>query len=336
VANHNGKKANGDCMLGIDLGGTKVLAGVIDLKTGKVLSAVKKRSHAEHSAEDLIQRMGEAASSAIDQSAVNRDDIKRAGIGVAGQIDREKGMVVSAPNLANMANVKLAARVEKDLGLPVFLFNDVEAAAAGEAAFGSGAGKQDFVVVFVGTGIGGSIYRKGKPYLGATHTAGELGHMVVDLNGRLCGCGGMGHLEAYASRTAIVRSILNALHAGRESVLRDVVGEINPNDPGGSGIRSKALSRAVAADDALTRDMLLTGAEYLGAGLASIINFYNPPLIILGGGLVEAVDMFFESVAQYTRRSALQVAGKGVEIVKSGLGDYSGIVGAAALAGAHS
>lgn len=334
MANRN-RKSNGDYVLGVDLGGTKVLAGVIDLKTGKVLSAAKKRSHAEHTSQDLIVRLVEASHTAIEQSEVDRQDIRSVGIGVAGQIDREKGVVVSAPNLAHMANVRLASLVEKDLGLPVHIFNDVEAAAAGEAACGSGAGKQDFVVVFVGTGIGGSIYRKGKPYLGATHTAGELGHMVVDLNGRLCGCGGLGHLEAYASRTAIVRSILNALHAGRESVLRDVVEEINPNDPGGSGIRSKALSRAVAAEDALTRDMLLTGAEFLGAGLASIINFYNPPLIILGGGLIEAVDMFFDAVAQYTRRSALQVAGRGVEIVKSGLGDYSGIVGAAVLSGAH-
>jgi glucokinase len=231
-----------------------------------------------------------------------------------------------------MSNVKLADIINDHLGIPARLFNDVEAAAAGEASFGAGQGKKDFVVVFVGTGIGGAIYRNGQPYGGATHTAGELGHMVVDVNGRLCGCGGFGHLEAYASRTAIVRSILAGMHAGRESMLRDIATQINPNDPGGSGIRSKALAQAIDAGDALTHEVLLLAADYLAAGLASIINFYNPRLIILGGGLVEAVEIFFTAVCSKTRNAALQVPRQHIEIVRTALGDNSGIVGAAVLA----
>jgi glucokinase len=322
-------------VLGIDLGGTKVLAGVIDTKTGEVLSAVKKRSRAEHGPTDLIGRLAEAAKQAIDESKVEKNKIHRAGIGVAGQIDRKDGIVLAAPNLANMTNVKLADIVGKELDLPVSLYNDVEAAAAGEAAFGAGKGKKDFVVIFVGTGIGGSIYRDGKPYTGATSTAGEIGHIVVDVNGRVCGCGGTGHLEAYASRTAIVRIILSGMHAGRQSILSEIVTEINPNDPGGSGIRSKALAHAVAENDALVVETLLTAADYLAAGLASAINFYNPPTIILGGGLVEAVDMFFDTVTTRTRHAALRVPRKDVEIIKTGLGDNSGIVGSAVLAGGH-
>lgn len=323
-------------VLGIDLGGTKVLAGVVDTDTGKVLSAIKKRSRSEHEVGDLLKRMEDAAEKAIDESGVKKSDIHRIGIGVAGQIDRKKGVVISAPNLANMQNVALAKQVEDQLGHPVSLYNDVEAAAAGEASFGAGAGKKDFVVIFVGTGIGGGIYRDGQPYGGATHTAGEIGHTVVDVNGRICGCGGTGHLEAYASRTAIVRVILAGIHQGRTSELTGVATSIDPNDPGGSGIRSKALATAVANHDDLTIETLLTAADYLAAGLASVINFYNPPLIILGGGLVEAVDMFFQAVAMRTRRACLQVPGRDIEIVKSGLGDYSGIVGAAVLAGAGS
>ena len=144
-------------VLGIDLGGTKVLAGVIDIKSGKVLSTIKKRTRAEHGPTDIVARLEEAARQAIDDSGVKHGDIDRIGIGVAGQIDRKQGLIVNAPNLANMTNVKLADQVSKALKRPVWLYNDVEAAAAGEASFGSGKGKKDFVVVFVGTGIGGAL-----------------------------------------------------------------------------------------------------------------------------------------------------------------------------------
>lgn len=319
-------------VLGIDLGGTKVLAGVIDVETGKVLSTAKKRSRAGHGPTDLLERVLDAAHTAIDSSKVDPKSIGCVGVGVAGQIDRKKGIVMTAPNLANMTNTPLADIIEKELKHPVYLFNDVEAAAGGEASFGAGKDAKDFVVIFVGTGIGGMVYRDGKPYGGATNTAGELGHMVVDLNGRVCGCGGLGHLEAYASRTAIVRYILANMHLGRETVLSEVATEINPSDPGGSGIRSGAIAAALAKDDPLVKEALRVGGDYLAAGLVSIINFYNPPLIVLGGGLISAVDPFFNRVAKRAKEGALQVPAKTVEIKKVGLGDYSGIVGAAVLA----
>jgi glucokinase len=319
-------------VLGIDLGGTKVLAGVVDPKTGRVLSAAKKRSRAEHGPTDLVERLEEAAQKALDDSGVKPSDVTRVGIGVAGQIDRKKGVVLSAPNLANMTNMPLAEMVGKKLKRSVSLYNDVEAAAAGEAAFGAGKGKKDFVVIFVGTGIGGAIYRNGRPYTGSTDTAGELGHTVVDVNGRVCGCGGLGHLEAYASRTAIVRTILASMHLGRKTVLSDIATEINPSDPGGSGIRSGAIAKALEANDALVQESLLMAADYLAAGLISVINFYNPPVIVLGGGLIEAVDFFFTTAAVRARNGALSVPRKDVQIIKAGLGDYSGIVGSAVMA----
>src|SRR5579872_382479 len=145
-------------VLGIDLGGTKVLAGVVDVKSGKVLSTAKKRSHAEHGPGDLVNRLVDAAKKALDESGVKSADIARVGIGVAGQIDRKKGVVLNAPNLANMTNMPLAEIVQNKLGKPVTIYNDVEAAGAGEATFGAGRSRKDFVVIFVGTGIGGAIY----------------------------------------------------------------------------------------------------------------------------------------------------------------------------------
>jgi glucokinase len=318
--------------LGIDLGGTKVLAGVIDTKTGKVLGSGKKRSRAEHTSADIVGRLLEAAKIALAESKASKGDIDQIGIGVAGQIDRHAGVVVNAPNIANLRNFRLAEFVKKELGPPVRLYNDVEAGAAGEAAFGSGKGQKDFLVIFVGTGIGGAIYRGGKPHKGATGTAGEIGHTVIDFGGRVCGCGGIGHLEAYASRTAIVRTILSALHSGRASMLEDLAKDANPQDPGGGGIRSGALAAAVAAGDDLTTEMITAGARYLAAGLASAINFYNPSFIVLGGGLIDAVDVFFSVAAEHARQEALATPRREVRIIKAALGDIAGIVGAAALA----
>jgi len=318
--------------LGIDLGGTKVLAGVIDAKTGKILGSGKKRSRAEHTSADIVGRLLEAAKIALAESKVPKSDIDQIGIGVAGQIDRPAGVVVNAPNIANLRNFPLAEFVKKELGAPVRLYNDVEAGAAGEATFGSGKGHKDFLVIFVGTGIGGAIYRGGKPYKGATGTAGEIGHTVIDFGGRVCGCGGLGHLEAYASRTAVVRTILSGLHTGRPSVLQDTAKDANPQDPGGSGIRSGALATALAAGDDLTTEMITAGARYLAAGLASAINFYNPVFIVLGGGLIDAVDVFFSVAASHARQEALATPRREVRIIKAALGDTAGIVGAAALA----
>ncbi len=320
--------------LGIDLGGTKVLAGVIDTKTGKVLGTGKKRSRAEHTSSDIVRRLLEAAKLAISESRVHKGGIDQIGIGVAGQIDRGAGVVVNAPNIANLRNFRLAEFVKKELGAPVRLYNDVEAGAAGEACFGSGKGEKDFLVIFVGTGIGGALYRGGRPYKGATGTAGEIGHTVIDFGGRLCGCGGLGHLEAYASRTAVVRTILSALHTGRPSVLQEIAKEANPEDPGGSGIRSGALAAALSAGDDLATEMITTGARYLAAGLASAINFYNPSFIILGGGLIDAVDVFFTVAASHARQEALATPRREVRIIKATLGDNAGIVGAAVLAAA--
>ena len=212
--------------LGIDFGGTKILAGVIDTGSGKILGVAKKQTHVDRGADEVMSRVLAAADEAVQEAKSSFKELKAAGIGVAGQVDPAKGDLIRAPNLPDgLLGTTINEQVAKHTGLKVTLFNDVAAAAAGEAAFGAGRGHPDFVCVFVGTGIGGAIYQDGKPYTGPTNTAGELGHMVVDYNGRICGCGGRGHLEAYASRTAIVRSILGAMRQGRESVLHELVAD---------------------------------------------------------------------------------------------------------------
>jgi glucokinase len=321
-------------VLGIDFGGTKILAGVVDTETGEILSHAKKRTRAEHSHEAVLDRLRDVIREALDEAGPRGKTIQAAGVGIAGQVDAGQNWLIRAPNLpTELLNSAVPDAIRHAAGVPATLYNDVVAAAAGEAAFGAGKGQPDFVCIFVGTGIGGGIYRNGERYGGSTNTAGELGHMTIDCGGRLCGCGGLGHLEAYASRSAVVRSILAQMHLGRESSLRALVPHPDPATAATVPIRSKALKEAVDGGDALAIEMLDEGARYLGAGLASIVNFYNPPLIILGGGLIDAVDRFFDRAVAYVKEEALQVPRKEVRIVKAALGDYSGIVGAAVLAG---
>jgi len=321
--------------LGIDLGGTKILAGVIDLTTGKVLSLAKKRTRVELGADEMVSRVISVAQETLQGAKLPaKEAVTSAGVGAAGQVDRARGVLLRAPNLAtDLRNLPIAERLRAALNLPTMLCNDVEAAAAGEAVFGAGKGQDDFVCVFVGTGIGAAIVQGGQPYRGASNTAGEIGHMVVDHGGRLCGCGGRGHLEAYASRSAIVRVILAEISRGRESSLRALLpAKVDEREmPGGTAIRSKGIAQAVTAGDLLAIDAVTEGARYLASGLASVISFYNPPRIILGGGLVMAVDLFFETAVRYTRQYAHPIPAATVELARSGLGDDAGIVGAAVL-----
>lgn len=321
--------------LGIDLGGTKILAGIIDTDSGKVVATAKRRTRAEHGPDDVMDRLLRVADDALNDSGLTRRDIVAAGVGAAGQVDAEKGVLIRAPNLPEgMVGAPLAAKVSEHFDCPVTLANDLAAAAAGEARFGAGRDHPNFVCIFSGTGIGGAIYQNGVPYAGSTNTAGELGHMVIDHDGRICGCGGRGHLEAYASRSAIVRTILAGLRQGRPSSLSALDPDPDPNEAVNSTIRSKALAHAVGVGDELAIEMIDAGARYMASGIASIINFYNPPRIILGGGLVQEVDRFFQLAATGARQGALSVPARDVEIVKAGLGDFSGVVGAAIL-GTH-
>lgn len=320
-------------VLGVDFGGTKILAGVIDTGSGKVLSEAKTRTHAERGGNEVTQRFLNVAREALDASGVSKGQLTAIGVGIAGQVDEEGARLERAPNLPEgLLGATLTEAARQELGVRTLLFNDVQAAAAGEAAFGAGRGQPDFVCIFSGTGIGGAIYQDGKPYRGHTNTAGELGHMVIAYGGRICGCGGEGHLEAYASRTAVVRSILGALRLGRASSLAELAPDPDPFYPQNAQIRSKALGRAVKDGDAVAVEMVTEGARYMGAGLVSIINFYNPPLIILGGGIVQEVDLFFDLASARALEGALQVPRGEVRIVKAALGDNSGVVGAAVLA----
>lgn len=320
--------------IGVDLGGTKILAGVIELNSGKVVGVAKKKT-AKTSTDDFVARLFEAVDSAIEEAKLpDKTRLRHLGIGVAGQVDRAKGVLIAAPNLGVTSSLPVVNLLQERYKIPVALGNDVEVATLGELRFGAGKDVDSFLCIFVGTGIGGGIVQNGAILRGATGTAGEIGHMTISAFGRLCGCGGRGHLEAYSSRTAITRVLLGELHRGKPSTLREILPpEALPEAATATSvaIRSKQIARAVEAKDELVLSVLNEAAHFLGLGLASVVNFYNPRRVILGGGLIDAVDVFFEAAARIAKREALSVPAAQIDIVKAALGDYSGIVGAALL-----
>lgn len=315
--------------LGIDLGGTKTLASVVDVTTGEVISSARKRTHAEKGQNFVAQRTIDLATVALNDAKLpNANAVVGIGVGAAGQIDRKAGVILEAPNL-DVKDMPMGDILKKQFGKPVAVGNDVEVAAFGEYLYGSGQGYNTFVCIFVGTGIGSGIVQNGRLYAGLTGTAGEVGHIVIQVGGRICGCGGFGHLEAYASRTAITKAIMAEIHHGRPSILAHDA-ELQLQE-GETIIRSGLLANAIKQGDELVTEQVLQAADYLGVGIGSVMNFYNPECIILGGGVIEAIDLLFERAAQRARVTALLEPARKTKIIRTKLGDFSGVVGAACL-----
>lgn len=309
--------------IGIDLGGTKILIALVDRETGEVLHHVKKKTKKDKGPKNIIKKMLEGIDELLEESGKALDDISSIGVGAAGQIDRQNGILIAAANL-DCYDLNIKGILSEKFNIPVFVGNDVEIAAIGEQKFGAGKGCDDFVCVFVGTGVGSAIIKDGKIITGATGTAGEIGHIIVDLNGRQCSCGAHGCLEAYASRSAIERRIEGALKKGRKSYILDYLET-------GKSITSSMIQKSIEREDELVLQCVTEASEYLSGGIASIINFVNPELVILGGGLIEAVDYFYQKTIKKARAKSLPVPAEKIQFKKAMLGDYSGVIGAAFL-----
>jgi glucokinase len=310
--------------VGVDFGGTKISAGVVNIDNGRLVGAAKKKTRQVQEQDDVVKRIVSVIDEAVAEANVDMKKVQGIGIGAAGMVNRQKGVLLDAVNIGAQ-DLPLTEPLSAHYQVPCYLANDVEVATIGEMYFGAGRGCDNFVCVFVGTGIGSGIVRDKSIYRGATGTAGEIGHMILFPDGRICGCGAFGCLEAYASRTALAKAILSDLHRGQDSVIRDKV------DPTKGILRSKAIANAIEVGDQVVTINMVACAQYFGMGLASVVNFYNPARIIVGGGLIEAVDLYLQVAIKETKRRCLKIPGRKLDIVKAELGDYAGIIGAALL-----
>jgi glucokinase len=311
--------------VGVDFGGTKIASGVVDLKTGKIVGLGKKKTRSLADQGDVVRRLIATIDEALEQAEISIDKIGGIGIGAAGMVDRGKGILLVGTNIG-VNDIPLAEPISQYYGVPCRIGNDVEAATHAELNFGAGRDCDNFVCVFVGTGIGSGIVNSGVVHFGATQTAGEIGHTIVVPDGKQCGCGATGCLEAYASRSAIAKAILYDIEHGAKSSIADKI------DMSRGILRAKAIANAVSEGDELVIATVTNAANFLGIALANVINFYNPRRLILGGGLIEATDLYYKIAEKEARRLALKIPAAQVEIVRAALGDYAGIIGAALLA----
>lgn len=313
-------------VVGVDMGGTKILAAVVR-DDGKIVASAKKQTRAENGPDQVIARIRETVRLAADGAHISLDDIAAMGIGAPGPVDAQKGIVFHTPNMPGWDNVPLGQLLSDSLGIPVFVENDVNMGTVGEFVLGAGRGTNDMVGIFVGTGVGGGIIIDGQLRRGARHAAGEIGHMVIAAGGPYCGCGRQGCLEAVASRTAIERDLTAGIMNGRDNLL--------PENARGrlKRMTSSVLAKAWAEGCPLTREVLGRTQWYLGLHAAAIVNLLDPEMLVYGGGLVEALgDDFLEPVRAIARQHYLFQEGTPVQIVTAKLGDDAGVLGAAVVA----
>ncbi len=312
-------------VVGIDLGGTKIYAAVVDAK-GRILGSGRKRTKAELGFEVVLERMAACVKEAVEQSGIDYDNILAIGVGSPGPLDLKKGCIIETPNL-KWQDAPLKAGLKNILKRPVSIDNDGNVGLLGEYAYGSGHGSRDMVGLFIGTGVGGGVIINGKLLHGFNENAGELGHMILDPNGPLCGCGNHGCLEAFASRLAIEREIRDAISRGIPSTIFDNIEK--PDAP----LRSKRLSEAYANYDPAVTYAVDRSAQYVGYGVASLLNIFNPEVVVIGGGVVEAIgEPYVQLVEKTASQNVFKIALRNVRIVSAELKDDSAVLGAAMLA----
>ena len=308
--------------LGVDLGGTKVDVAVVD-GAGGIIFSRRYSTNPQKGPDGVIADITTYVKDCLGKTS---EDILALGIGVAGQVEPSAGNVRFAPNL-RWQNVPLKNELEKGIGLPVIVTNDVRAATYGEWLYGAGHGVDDLVAIFVGTGIGGGVISGGRMLEGCSNTAGEIGHITIRTDGRRCNCGNMGCLEAYAGGWAIAERVKEAVKCNAESglYLLKLAGGVE-------NITAVALNKAYQDKDPLACQLVEETGKYLSAGIVSIVNAFNPCLIILGGGVIENLTIFISMAEQGVKKHALKAASTHLKIVKAGLGEKAAVIGAAAMA----
>lgn len=315
--------------LGIDMGGTKILAAVVDAN-GNIVGVGKKKTKAEIGPDGVIKRIIDTTAEALAAAKLTMKNISGVGIGAPGPVDYETGVVYSAANLSGWEDVPLGARLKKEWDVPVWVENDANMGALGEFAHGAGRGCRHMLGVWVGTGVGGGVIIDGKLHRGARYGAGEIGHMVALPHGPLCGCGKQGCVEALASRTAIERFVRIGLAEGKSPLVADLLAA------GNDRFTSSIIADAVAANDPLMLEVIGQAQFYLGLMTANLVNALDPEMVIFGGGVVEALgDAFLQPIRDTAVSYYLQQRNADkVRIVPATLGDNAGVLGGAALVGA--
>lgn len=317
----------GEYWAGFDLGGTKMRMTVFD-PDFKPLATTEGKTKGFKGVRSGVSRMAKLVDEALSAARKQVPRLRLAGMGLTcpGPVNVSSGIVRELPNVG-WRNVALARLLSKATGLPVFAVNDVDAGTYGEYRFGSGRGGRCVVGVFPGTGVGGGCVWHGQLLVGAEWSALEIGHLPVMPGGPLCGCGKRGCLEAVANRLAIAQAVAAAAFRGEAPHLLAMAGTDLAN------IRSRALAKSIAAGDAVVQAIVREAARWIGVGVAGVVNLLAPDIVILGGGLVEAMPRLYrEEVEKAARERCMRSYRSGFKVAVAQLGDQAAILGAAAWA----
>jgi len=280
--------------VGIDIGGTNI-KGILTDKSGKILSF--RETETPENAKDIDTAIFNLIENLATSASVSKIDIDAVGIGAAGTVDRTKGLVIASPNIPSWKNYPLAKNIEKKTGFRTFIENDATVACAGGWWQGNGTKFRNWIMITLGTGIGGGVVIDNKIYTGQTGSSMEIGHMTIDFDGRECSCGNKGCLEQYASATALVRYVKDNIKKNKGSSLAQYV-------------KDDTITAKLIHDEALNKDEFAIEAmtnisTFLGIGIANLVNIFNPEAIILGGGLSLAHKMIIPVVKEVVKDRAL-------------------------------
>ena len=310
--------------LGIDIGGTNLVAGAVAEDGSALIGLRTEPTRAEEGADAVVQRLLGMARATMAQLHFELPDAEILGVGVGapGPLDRSQGVVLLTPNLG-WVNLPLRQIIRDGLGVPATLDNDANCATLGEWWRGAAQRARHAIGVTIGTGIGGGIVVDGRLYHGASDVAGEIGHTTIEVDGRKCGCGNYGCLEAYASGPAIARRAVEALESGAPSRL--------PGYCGGSLARvtAQTVYQAAKDGDELAQEVVHDTAKFLGVGVANVINIFNPEVVVVFGGVTQAGDTLFVPLRREVARRAFKPAVSVCRIVPAELTGTAGVYGAA-------
>ncbi|MBO5322358.1 MAG: ROK family protein [Clostridia bacterium] len=310
--------------LGIDLGGTNIVAGVVD-ENFKIIATAKRKTNCPRPAEEIVKDMAEVSLEAIAKAGLEAKDIVSAGVGSPGSINPTEGIVVYSNNLG-FFNLELSKLLKEKTGIDFYLDNDANAAAYGELIAGAGKGVNNFVMLTLGTGVGGGVIIDGRMLTGSNYAGAELGHTVIDINGQMCSCGRQGCFEAYASATALIRQTKQAMVKYPNSIMWDIVkGDIN-------AVNGLTAFDAMRKGDEAGKAVVDKYIYYLSVGVANMINIFQPEILCIGGGVSKEGDNIIVPLQKIVDgENYARLMEKKAVIKAAELGNDAGIIGAAYL-----
>jgi glucokinase len=311
-------------VIGCDLGGTNLRAGIVDTQTGEVTHLLSVPTLAREGHDAVISRMVGLFQAVIRHSGISKSGISGIGIGIPGVLDPDKGLVLFLPNLHDgWINVPLSNIISASIGLPVYLINDVRSITLGEWKFGAGKGATSIICFAVGTGIGGGVVVNNNLVMGFNGTAGELGHTMIDPNGPQCGCGNHGCLEAYASGPAIAAMGIKAVKQGRTTLIGEMVAyDLNKITP-------QIIAEAANNGDLIAKEIYEHVGKLIGIAAVNVSLAIGPQRIVIAGGVSSAGELLLAPIRRTIQERIFVMPKEQMKVVPAELGDQSGILGSA-------